>query len=76
MFANHDKVRPRAEANSIGIPDTPPGKGIKITTSIDARGFEGKFECMWEMQDSDGNDCFPNNKRMFCVQIETRMALE
>lgn len=76
VFANHDRVRPRAESNSIDIPDTPPGKDIKITTSIDARGFEGKFDCLWEMQDSDGNDCFPNNKRMFCIQIETKMARE
>ena len=76
VFANHDKVRPRAESNSIDIPDTPPGKDTKITTSINARGFEGRFDCLWEMQDSDGNDCFPNNKRMFCIQIETKMARE
>lgn len=45
----------------IDIPDTPPHKGVKITVSMDARGFEGKSECKWIMADSDDNDCFPNS---------------
>lgn len=61
FFSNHDKVRPRADANYIEIPDVPPGKNIKITASMDARGFEGKTECLWIMVDSEGNNCFPNN---------------
>jgi len=60
-FLNHDAVRPRADANYIDIPDTPPHKGVKITVSMDARGFEGKSECKWIMVDSDDNDCFPNS---------------
>lgn len=40
VFANCNEVRPRADINSIDIPDTPPGKDIKITTGFDARGGE------------------------------------
>lgn len=60
-FLNHNAVRPRADVNYIDIPDTPPHKGVKITVSMDARGFEGKSECKWIMVDSDDNDCFPNS---------------
>ena len=60
-FLNHDAIRPRADANYIDIPDTPPHKGVKITVSMDARGFEGKSECKWIMVDNDDNDCFPNS---------------
>ncbi len=72
-FSNHESVRPRAEANYIDIPDTPPHKGIKITVSVDARGFEGKTECKWIMIDQDGNDCFPNSSTfsfVVCVRFE------
>ncbi len=61
FFSNHDAVRPRAKENYIDIPDTPPHKDVKITESMDARGFEGISECKWIMVDSDGNDCFPNS---------------
>ncbi len=72
VFVNHDKVRPRSESNRIEIPVTPPGKEIKITTGFDARGFEGKYECIWQMQDSNGNDCFPNNEKQFCILFEIK----
>ena len=61
FFSNHDAVHPRAKENYIDIPDTPPHKDVKITVSMDARGFEGISECKWIMVDSDGNDCFPNS---------------
>jgi len=72
VFANCNEVRPRADINSIDIPDTPPGKDIKITTGFDARGFEGKYECIWQMQDSSGNDCFPNNEKQFCILFDIK----
>lgn len=59
-FSNHDAVRPRAETIYIDIPDTPPHKSVKITVSMDARGFEEKSECKWIMIDSENNDCFPD----------------
>lgn len=67
FFSNHEAVRPRAETNYIEIPDTPPHKGVKITVSMDARGFEGKSECKWIMVDSDDNNCFPNSNEFIFV---------
>lgn len=76
VFVNHAAVRPRTDTNCIEIPDVAPGKDIKITTSFDTRGFEGRYECLWEMQDSEGNDCFPNNKRLFNVTIDSKFEIE
>lgn len=76
VFVNHAAVRPRTETNCIVIPDVAPGKDIKITTSFDTRGFEGRYECLWEMQDSEGNDCYPNNKRLFNVTIDSKFEIE
>lgn len=76
VFINHAEVRPRANSNCIDIQDVAPGKDIKITTSFDTRGFEGRYECLWEMQDSEGNDCFPNNKRLFNVTIDSKFEIE
>ena len=75
VFVNHATVRPRANTNCIDIPDVAPGKDIKITTSFDTRGFEGHYECFWGMQDSEGNDCFPNNKWLFNVTIDTEFEV-
>ena len=61
IFLNHDKVRVRADKNEIDLPDMPPHKGIKISVSMDARGFEGTSNCHWIMVDADGKDCFPNS---------------
>lgn len=69
VFSNRTEVRPRADTDTLDIPDTPPGESIKITTDFNARGFEGKWDCIWEMQDCDGNNCFPNNKRLFCITV-------
>lgn len=60
-FFNYNTVHPRAEQIYIDIPETPPHKGVKITASMDARGFEGKSKCRWIMVDSENNDCFPNS---------------
>ena len=76
VFINHSVVRPRTDTNCIDIPDVAPSKDIKITTSFDTRGFEGRYECLWEMQDSEGNDCFPNNKRLFNVTIDSKFEIE
>lgn len=76
VFINHAKVRPRANSNCIDIQDVAPGKDIKITTSFDTRGFEGRYECLWEMQDSEGNDCFPNNERLFNITIDSKFKIE
>ncbi len=71
VFVNAADVRPSASETEIEIPETAPGEIIKITTSFYARGFEGKFDCIWEMQDCDGNNCFPNYRWIFNVAIDT-----
>lgn len=75
FFSNHDAVRPRASANYIDIPDTPPHKGVKITVDMDARGFEGKSECKWIMVDCDDNDCFPNSNT-FTFVVSTKFEYQ
>ena len=75
VFVNQASVKPRADTNCIVIPDTSPGKDIKITTSFDARGSEGHYESLWVMLDSEGNDCFPNNNRLFAVTIDVKFEV-
>ena len=71
-YYNTDTKCELAETNYIDIPDTPPHMSVKITVSIDARGFEGKSECRWIMVDSDNNDCFPNSN-IFIFVVSTKM---
>jgi len=71
VFVNHATVRPRSDMSIIDIPDVAPGKDIKISTSFDTRGVEGTFECIWELQDCDGNNCFPGSKKLFDITINT-----
>ena len=71
VFVNSADVRPSVSEIQIEIPETAPGGITKITTSFLARGIEGKFNCIWEMQDPDGNNCFPNHRWIFNVSIET-----
>lgn len=74
-FSNHDAVRPRASSNYIIIPDTPPQQGVKVSVEMDARGFEGDFECEWIMIDSDGKPCFPNC-HAFSFTISSTLIIE
>lgn len=69
VLANQDEIRPEILPAVITIPDTRPNETIKIATDINAGGFEGKFDCKWEMQDADGENCFPNYIWDFNIQI-------
>lgn len=73
FFSNHDAVRPKADHIYIDIPDTPPNKGVQLTVTMDARGFEGSYECNWVMIDSGGNNCYPNSNQ-FSFVINTRFS--
>lgn len=73
VFLNYDKVRVRADKNEIDLPDTPPHKGIKVSMSMDARGFEGVSNCHWIMVDADGKDCFPNSST-FDFNVRTKFT--
>lgn len=60
VMVNQADIHPRPVKKVIPLQDTNPNEFINIATDIDARGFEGDFECKWEMQDADGKNCFPN----------------
>lgn len=68
--------RPEADPDVIDIPEVKPGKSIKITTTFDGRGFDSgpyeAFHCKWEMQDENGENCFPGRSLLFCVTIDAK----
>lgn len=70
VLVNQSDIHPRPIQTVIQVPDTDPGEFTKIATNIDVRGFEGKFDCKWEMQDADGVNCFPNKRWDFNIRIQ------
>lgn len=64
--------RPEATPSEIPIPTVKPQESIKITTAFDGRGFDGVFRCVWEMQDVDGENCFPKRDSLFSVTIDSK----
>lgn len=72
VYKRKPKDRPEANPDIIGIPDMKPKESKKITTTIDGRGFDGLTNCVWEMQDADGENCFPNRESLFCVTIDAK----
>ena len=68
-MANQAEIRPKFSLTRIDIPDVMPGRIAKISVDIAAGGFEGSFICKWEMQDSEGNNCFPNSRSVFDVVV-------
>ena len=72
VYIRGPKDRPEANPSAIDIPDVDSGKSIKITTTIDGRGFDGITNCIWEMHDSDGQNCFPGRDSLFAVTIDAK----
>ena len=72
VYKRGTKNRPEAHSDVIDIPDVKPNESIKITTTIDGREFDGITHCVWEMQDSDGENCFPDRESLFCVTIDAK----
>jgi hypothetical protein len=69
VLVNQADIHPRPVQAIIPLSDARPGEQIKIATDIDARGFEGDYECKWEMQDANGENCFPNKSWDFNIRI-------
>ncbi len=69
VLANKSEIRPKFSLTKISIPDVMPGRTTRIAVDIFANGFEGSFNCKWEMQDSEGNNCFPNSRFVFDVTV-------
>lgn len=59
---------PKAE-REINISDIEPNNYFTKTIEFETRGSEGEFVCHYIMQDSDGNDCFPN-RNTFDIRIK------
>lgn len=72
IYKRKPKDRPEAYPDVIEIPDIKPKESKKISTTIDGRGFDGITHCIWEMQDSDGENCFPDRDSLFCVTIDAK----
>ena len=72
VYRRGPKDRPEAIPSEIPIPTVKPQENIKITTTFDGRGFDGVFHCFWEMQDSDGENCFPKRDSLFSVTIDAK----
>lgn len=69
VLANQAEIRPKFSLTKLDIPDVMPDGIIKIAVDISANGFEGSFNCKWEMQDSEGKNCFPNSRYVFDVVV-------
>ncbi len=67
--AGDNDIVPTANMLEISIPDTMPNGIVKVAAEFDARGDENKYICKWEMQDADGNNCFPDSRWVFDVTI-------
>lgn len=69
VLVNQPEIRPKFSTLELPLPDVMPGGITKIAVDISANGFEGSFDCKWEMQDSEGKNCFPNSRYVFDINI-------
>lgn len=76
VLINQGDISPKFIATTVEIPNTPPSMTTTVSVEFDSRGQEGMFDCHWEMWDSDGNNCFPNNNCLLdirlCVKFDYR----
>ncbi len=69
ICTNHKQIPPRADTDSIDIPDTNPGETVTVAVAFDARGVEGRHDSIWAMVNADGDDCFPGSNATLKVTI-------
>lgn len=72
---NQKEIKPQITALVIDIPETKPLEFIKITTEANSRGIEGSYNCVWEMQDSNGNNCFPDSRFVFDFTVNVTFKI-
>ena len=75
VCVNQDAIKPRFGTLTIDIPEAKPYEFIKIATEVDSRGIEGSYSCVWEMQDSEGNNCFPDSRLVFDFTINVTFKI-
>ncbi|OIJ13550.1 hypothetical protein BKP37_09680 [Anaerobacillus alkalilacustris] len=64
---NQSDLRIRAKNKIINIPKVKPGDDVCLTAAFNARGFEGRYEALWEMKDTEGRTCFNDQKAIKVV---------
>lgn len=72
---NQKDIKPQLASLAIDIPETKSLEFIKITTEADSRGIEGSYNCVWEMQDANGNNCFPNSRFVFDFTVNVTFKI-
>lgn len=72
VYMRGEKDQLEANPSVIELPGVRLNQSIKITTTIDGRGFDGITYCKWEMQDADGQNCFPERETIFSVTIDAK----
>lgn len=72
---NQKDVKPQFTSLTIDIAETKPLKFIEIATEVDSRGIEGSYNCVWEMQDAAGNNCFPDSRFVFDFTVDVTFKI-
>lgn len=75
VCVNPNNIKPQITTLVIDIPETKPYEYVKIATEANSRGIEGSYSCVWEMQDSEGNNCFPDSRMVFDFTINVRFNI-
>lgn len=75
VCVNQSAIKPQFGSLTIDIPNAKPYEFIKIATEVDSRGIEGSYSCVWEMQDSEGNNCFPDSRLVFDFTINVTFKI-
>ena len=76
VFVNSNGVRVRANSNILSVPITLPGEQVSIKVQLDPRHFDCISECIWEMVDNQGNNCFPGSSHLFKVIVDSQFGPE
>ena len=76
VFVNSNRVRVRANCNILSVPTTLPGEQVSVKVQLDPRHFDCISECIWEMADKQGNNCFPGSSHLFKVTVDAQFDSE
>lgn len=75
VCVNPNGIKPQIATTTIEIPETKPYEYIKIATEANSRGIEGSYCSVWEMQDADGRNCFPDSRMVFDFTINVTFKI-
>jgi len=69
VCTNQHETRIEAINSPITISTAAPGDEVCLTAKMDARGFEGNFESIWQMQDDEERICFPDKNKSLKLTV-------